>query len=722
MDEEQEYLTPEEREAALAAEAQRIADEDAEKKRQDGFASFDALLKRAKALKNGDDIGLKTLAGTAIESHMTLPRLDALMRAAKKTTGFGFIAIRKVFDAVRVDLESQKQAEKQTDPSVAAADAAAQQAALEAQKTARKAEGERLWQACRDIALAPNLLNRMARHARQVGVIGEVSAIKGSYIAVTSRLMDSTAINLLRRGAPAGGKNFLFAHVTALIPEESLITVTSASATALVYFGNDEDSLKHKVILVAEAAAIAPSKNGDEHPAAVLLRSLLSEGHIDRLVTVTQSGAEPRAIRVRRNGPIALLVTSARDNIDAEMLTRLMVCDADESLAQTKAVIKQNWGQKWLTMVSNAEIETWRDFQRWLEFEAPYDVVVPFGAAIYDAFLDLIKRVPAALQLRMRRDSGCFLTAIKTSAVIHKAQRQTDNQGRIIAELADYRHAWSAFSLSMAGLYGVKVRPELIALVEAAEEIGTKIYDESALHGVDSTKITVGIMRRALGINSSDVAYNRMQEALDAGMLKQDEDRKGSGRGSPRYFWLLKTSQELKTGVQLGVFPAPSSVKKFLLSAPPLTDNGQDGTKGSEPTTPDPSYPSYPQSSDAPPCDDEKKATGTDPFIPSYPLSVDPPSQSKNFFNHDEGPANAAPQTAPVSENTQKSRKSAPSKSAPPEVIVAAARERGVIFDLAPERDLFTLEWRGPVDPLIDEAIRDNYEAILAYLIREAGS
>jgi hypothetical protein len=42
------------------------------------------------------------------------------------------------------------------------------------------------------------------------------------------------------------------------------------------------------------------------------------------------------------------------------------------------------------------------------------------------------------------------------------------------------------------------------------------------------------------------------------------------------------------------------------------------------------------------------------------------------------------------------------------------------VFDLDSEHSLFTLEWRGPFDPLIDEAIRGNYEAILAWLIREA--
>ncbi len=55
-----------------------------------------------------------------------------------------------------------------------------------------------------------------------------------------------------------------------------------------------------------------------------------------------------------------------------------------------------------------------------------------------------------------------------------------------------------------------------------------------------------------------------------------------------------------------------------------------------------------------------------------------------------------------------------------PGIIVAAAREIGVVFTLSPERDLFTLEWRGPHDALIADAIRDNYEAILGWLTLKA--
>ena len=58
--------------------------------------------------------------------------------------------------------------------------------------------------------------------------------------------------------------------------------------------------------------------------------------------------------------------------------------------------------------------------------------------------------------------------------------------------------------------------------------------------------------------------------------------------------------------------------------------------------------------------------------------------------------------------------------NAPPDFLIDAARWSGVIFHLAPEGDVFTLEWRGPVDPLISEAIRTNYEAILNLLRREA--
>jgi hypothetical protein len=56
-----------------------------------------------------------------------------------------------------------------------------------------------------------------------------------------------------------------------------------------------------------------------------------------------------------------------------------------------------------------------------------------------------------------------------------------------------------------------------------------------------------------------------------------------------------------------------------------------------------------------------------------------------------------------------------------PEDLVSAARGSGVVFQLAPEGDVFTPEWRGPFDPLVQDAIHANYDEILKLLKREAG-
>ena len=74
----------------------------------------------------------------------------------------------------------------------------------------------------------------------------------------------------------------------------------------------------------------------------------------------------------------------------------------------------------------------------------------------------------------MRRDISGLISAIKTSAVLHKAQRETDAKGRIVATIDDYRHAYEAFDEGVSSLYGVKTRKEIIAVVKAVEEMGDR--------------------------------------------------------------------------------------------------------------------------------------------------------------------------------------------------------------------------------------------------------
>jgi hypothetical protein len=331
----------------------------------------------------------------------------------------------------------------------------------EQRKRDAEEERERLSRSAEPIAKSPTLLAEMEAIVHKSGVVGEEPAIRGAYLAASSRLLRKRPICLLRRGAAAGGKNFLLANVLALIPSASVIVMSSGSPMSIVYYGGgDENALKHKVLYVQEAAILA-EKNGGENPLTIMLRQLISEGCVDHLVAISQLCGPPVTQKIRRNGPVPVIITSARDNVESEMLTRLITSDADESPEQTMAVVK--------SLLLNGESDEealdrapWLDFQQWLEIGAPYDVSVAFGSAVYGAYEKRLATYPKAMQLRIRRDVGGLISAIKTSAVLHKAQREVDAKGRIIATIEDYRHAHEAFDEGVSSLYGVKTRKEII--------------------------------------------------------------------------------------------------------------------------------------------------------------------------------------------------------------------------------------------------------------------
>ena len=125
-----------------------------------------------------------------------------------------------------------------------------------------------------------------------------------------------------------------------------------------------------------------------------MLRTLISEGRLDHNVAVPQADGSPVTKHVRRNGPVAVIITSARDNLEEEMLTRLMTSDADESPEQTLDVLADVLSGEDRS-VDKAEVARWLDFQRWLELNAPYDVVIPFSGAILAAYKKRLAEIEA---------------------------------------------------------------------------------------------------------------------------------------------------------------------------------------------------------------------------------------------------------------------------------------------------------------------------------------
>ncbi len=504
------------------------------------------LRERIDALKGTDENGARAIVADAVKAGLSGLAVEMLIGPLAKKLGVKEPYARKFWK----EIERHSRAEE------------AARAAVRKLEKERAETRKHLEQSCREIANDPNLLRRLTKTARKAGVIGEDASFRGAYLAASSRFNRGRAICLLRRGAPAGGKNFITDKALRFIPEEEVVRVSSGSPLSLVYYGGeDENALAHKIVYVAEAAILA-ERNGVESVLTIMLRSLISEGRIDYQVVVTAPNEVPTTVHVVRNGPVAVLITSARNNIEDELLTRLMTSDADESQEQTEKVIEAVLMDEDGEEIDRAEIDRWLAFQRWLAVDAPYDVAIPFRPAILQAIRAQRKAATKRgeepkFKLRIRRDIHSFLTAIRTSAILHKAQREKDEKGRIVATLDDHQHAHEAFDPGLASLYKTALPATTIAVVRAIEEMGAT--------SAQPVKVTVTSLMEKLGISGRGTANDRLRDAEDRGYIKRVERPGGYGRTTPREYTIAKYAdeieQERKSSFGSEVFPSREAVE-----------------------------------------------------------------------------------------------------------------------------------------------------------------
>ncbi len=265
------------------------------------------------------------------------------------------------------------------------------------------------------------------------------------------------------------------------------------------------------------------------------------------------------------------------------MLTRVAFGDADESLNQSSRVVshalKMATGEHDLTAEEEGEIELLRDFQRWLENNGPYDVIVPFAPQIRAAF----GRTPRAV--RIRRDINTLIAGVAASAVLHKAQRETDAKGRIVATLDDYGHAWDAFGPGVAVFHNPQQGPGVVALVRVLEdmiEVKRKAFEAASAvhrdyrerHDPDAyrdpreffepvVEATWSQLARALGLASRDTIGVRLSRGKGGRCDRVHQRQRASQRCPPvQSAGQLERSRRRSGAVP--VFPTPAEVVRMM--------------------------------------------------------------------------------------------------------------------------------------------------------------
>jgi hypothetical protein len=513
--------------------------------------SFEDCVRAAQALKGRDPIertaGILTILTRAAEIGLTDLQAETLIDTLYRAIGHDKRMIRKTWLTLKEKADKERAADAAKEAQRRAAEYAAQAQA------ARDAERDRLWASCSKIAESSELLAAMEAIAHQVlGVVNEGAGVRGAYLAGVSRLLVNEAARVLRTGASASGKNYPVEKALLFFPPHAVVQISGASPKSIPYYGDDgdADALKHKILYVPEAVILAKKAGSVDNEFATMFRTLLSEGRIlYQTVATDPATGRKRGETVIKNGPIAAILTTA-DDVDYQLKTRCLIQGTDESGKQTEQIVERALSDLDETAPN---LEPWIDFQLLLEMEAPYRVRIPFKKAVYQAFKQWRPGFLKGANLRMRRDVDSFMSGVKASAVAYKFQRETEG-GAIVATLDDYRHSLEAFDEGLAVAHG-HVDETVIAVVEAVEEMS----GDADL----SVKVPVRELCKKLRIASTSTAKERLDEAVSAGALEYDDTMRG-GRGSPRYFRVLRSSAELRAGARGGVFPPVEIVKKIF--------------------------------------------------------------------------------------------------------------------------------------------------------------
>lgn len=398
-----------------------------------------------------------------------------------------------------------------------------------------------------------DILKRMVGVLRVcMGLVGEHRSAKLVYLAITSRLLDEP-VNIAVKGLSSSGKSYTIECVARLFPEEAVYTMTAMSERALIYL---DEPLARRTIILYEAVALREGREkAEDNQTAYIVRSLLSEGRIEYPVVMRdEETGRLRTEKLIIDGPTNLVTSTTSVSLHGENETRMISLPSNDSKAQTRAVMIESSDEK---KRQGADLGEWHAFQRWLA-AGPLEVVIPYARCV-------AAQIPP-VAVRLRRDWNAIRSLIKAHAILHRASRETGEDGRIIAELADYAAVRSLVNDLIAEAVGSTVPQSVRETVELVQSLTVKAdpVDEPP----DPDGVKVAKVAALLKLERS-AATRRLHTARDRGYLINLEEGK---KGTPAMYVLGDPMPD-----EVVVLP-----KLGDICTPPCTHVPQDETPGPE--------------------------------------------------------------------------------------------------------------------------------------------
>ena len=528
---------------------------------------IDDLRTRAAALAPGDIEEAKAIIDAAVVlAHTDDLERDRLLDALKKALGQSASkdALKTAWRAAKARLMPSSEAQ--------AAAAAAVKAAE------RDAERARLAPLVTTLANRRDLIEHAADIVQALGIVGERKAIKANYIAMSSRVLaEPRVLSVVGTGVSSVGKSYLMNTVARLFPAECVEVITTGSPKALVFMVDENSrALAHKIVILHETAGFIAGSDTEDNPSATLVREMLTGGRIRHLISEKGEDGHFVTREIEVEGPISLVTTSARSNLDPEMENRLLEVPIDESPRTTSMIQRAQLSgdTRRKEEAAAGAVEKLVEFQRWLQLDAGVRVVIP------DELLEAIAAVGGLpLTVQTRRDVPLFLLAVKACAVIHIARRKRDAGGRVIAEFEDYDAAHDAIDGFLAASYSTTLKPPEIAVLAAIEaliaedqklraaEASVKKPEDTAWDGLSvnasKARFTYAALAARLGLKSRKTLARRVKALRLAKVISLVIERPGGG--PPSSTWELLIPARVAASANCGRFmPPPEAVAELL--------------------------------------------------------------------------------------------------------------------------------------------------------------
>ncbi|MBW1953650.1 MAG: hypothetical protein JRI66_11305 [Deltaproteobacteria bacterium] len=366
------------------------------------------------------------------------------------------------------------------------------------------------------------------------GYGGDVREAMITYLAATSRLLamrrGAMPVHLLLVSQSSSGKSYLVGIVLELLPEESYHIIDAGSPRVLIY---DDADLRHRVLVFGEADSLPA---GEDNPAASAVRNLLQEHRLRYKVTIRNLETGEHTVKeVQKPGPTVMISTSTR-RLGHQLDTRVFSLKVSDSPEKINAALL---AQAELELHgAAAPDEALIAFQAYLQALAPWQVVVPF---IKELAVEIGRKATAP---RIMRDFARLTSLIKSVAIIRHRHRQSDEMGRVVAQIEDYSMVYDLvgpmYETTLTG-----ASEELRATVQAVAEM----LDQGE-------QITATSLAARLGIHRS-TASRHINTAIKRGWIVNRETKKGQP-------WDLQLGEPLPEKEGL---PDPETLRKICKSA-----------------------------------------------------------------------------------------------------------------------------------------------------------